>query len=62
MIWCDKLYVHIQRVQAIFSSQLDVGFYLHRKGPNQYKLSASLVRFNPFKLTRRNGSTTKSFL
>ena len=24
-------------------SQLDVGFYLHRKGPNQYKLLASFV-------------------
>ena len=31
-------------------SQLDVGFYLHRKGPNYYKTLVSLVRFNPFKL------------
>ena len=28
-----------------------LGFYLHREGPNQYKLSVSLVLFNPFKLT-----------
>ena len=28
-----------------------VGFYLHRKGPNEYKLPVSFVRFNPSKLT-----------
>ena len=31
------------------------------KGPNYYKLPCPLVRFNPFKLTRCDGSTTKSF-
>ena len=29
-------------------------------GPNQYNSLCSLFRFNPFKLTRRDGSTTKS--
>ena len=33
------------------STSTGLGFYLHRKGPNQYKLLVSLVMFNPFKLT-----------
>ena len=34
-------------IQSI-TSQLDVGFYLHRKGLNYYKTLVSLVWFNPF--------------
>ena len=36
--------------------QTGLGLYLHRKGPNQYKLLMSFVPINPFKLTRRDGS------
>ena len=42
-------------------SQLDVGFYLHRRGRTSIKPLLSLARFNPFKLTRSDGSTTMSF-
>ena len=42
-------------------SQLDVGFYLHRRGRTSIKSPCPLVRFNPFELTRSDGSTTKSF-
>ena len=35
--------------------------YLHRRGRTSIKSPVSLVRFNPFKLTRSDGSTTKSF-
>ena len=44
------------------STTTGLGFYLHRKGPNQYKLSASLVRFNPFKLTRAMAPRLSPFL
>ena len=30
--------------------QTGLGLYLHRKGPNQYKLLVSFVLINPFKL------------
>ena len=44
----------------IIPSQLDVGLYLHRGGRTSIKSLVSFVRFNPFKQTRRDGSTTKS--
>ena len=46
----------------IIPSQLDVGLYLHRRGRTSIKSLVSFVQFNPFKLTHRDGSTTKSFL
>ena len=42
-------------------SQLDVGFYLHRRGRTSIKSPCPLSGLNPFKLTRSDGSTTKSF-
>ena len=43
------------------STSTGLGFYLHRKGPNQYKPSCPLSCVNPFKLPSCDGSTTKSF-
>ena len=42
-------------------TQLDVGFYLHQRGRTSIKILVPLVRFNPFKLTRSDSTTTKSF-
>ena len=37
--------------ESLYQLQTALGCYLHRKGPNQYKLPVSFVLINPFKLT-----------
>jgi len=63
----QQLESHAKRIRSLvietlaIPTQLDVGFYIHRRGRTSIKTVMSLVQFNPFKLTRSDGSTTKSF-